>query len=108
MDGREGQYGLSSVAALLRFNGHCRRRKSLRLINRLAGRHMARGLVEFEETTKVTDLGGRISSQHLRDHIAVDIGEAKIAAGVTINQACVVDAHQVQDRGVVIVDVYWI
>jgi hypothetical protein len=56
----------------------------------------------------VTDMGGHNSSQHLRDHIAVDVGQAKVAAGIAINQARVIDAHQVQDRRVVIVDMYWI
>ncbi len=40
------------------------------------------------------------------DDLAVDVGQAKVAAGVAIDQPGVVDSHQVQDRRVVVVDVH--
>ena len=48
------------------------------------------------------------SAQYLGQNIAVDVGQAKVAAGVAVDQPGVVDAHQVQDRRVVIVDVHGI
>src|SRR5262249_52448926 len=46
-----------------------------------------------------------LSSQNLAHHMSFDIGQAKIAAGVTISQAFVVEAQEVQDGGVQVVDV---
>ena len=46
------------------------------------------------------------STEYLGDHVAVDVGQAKIAAGVAIDQPRVVDAHQVQDRRVIVVNVH--
>ena len=44
------------------------------------------------------------SGDGLRQHVAVDVGQAEIAAGVAIGQLLVVEAEQVQDRGVQVVD----
>ena len=38
-------------------------------------------------------------------HAAVDIGQPEVAAAVAVGQPLVVDAQQVQDRGVQVVDV---
>jgi predicted amidohydrolase len=46
------------------------------------------------------DVGGKN-----RHHAAVDVGQAEVAAAVVVGQAGVVDAQQVQDRGVQVVDV---
>src|SRR5688500_1979912 len=45
-------------------------------------------------------------SQNLLDHPAIDVGQPEVAAGVAEGQPLVVEAQQVQDRGVQIVDVY--
>ena len=45
------------------------------------------------------------SAQYLGHNIAVDVGQPKVAAGVSIDQPGVVDSHEVQDRRVVVVDV---
>src|SRR5437762_10745836 len=45
-------------------------------------------------------------SQHVLDHAPGDVGEPKIAARVTEGQPRVVDAEQVQNGGVEIVDVH--
>ena len=37
--------------------------------------------------------------------VAVDVGQAEVAAGVAVGQPLVVEAEQVQDRGVQVVDV---
>ncbi len=46
----------------------------------------------------------------LRDDVvgngAVDVGQAEVASGVTIGQLLVVEAHQVQNRGVKIMNVH--
>ena len=39
------------------------------------------------------------------DDLAVDVGQAKVAAGVPVGQPLVVEPQQVQDRGVQVVDV---
>ena len=44
-------------------------------------------------------------SQHFTDHMAVYIGEAAVGAVVEYAQFLVVDAHQVQNRGVDVVAV---
>ena len=38
-------------------------------------------------------------------HLAVDVGQAEVAAGVAVGELGVVEAEQVQDRGVQVVDV---
>ena len=48
---------------------------------------------------------GRLAQDRL-DHVAVDVGQPEVAAGVAIDQPGVVDSHQVQDRGVVVVNVH--
>src|SRR5262249_9672351 len=45
------------------------------------------------------------SGQDLVHHVAVHVGQAVVAAAVAIGQAGVVDAHQMQDGGVQVVDV---
>src|SRR4051794_24035982 len=44
------------------------------------------------------------SREDVVDHGAGDVGQAEVAAGVAEGQAFVVDAQQVQDRGVEVVD----
>ena len=39
------------------------------------------------------------------DDLAVDVGETEVAARIAVGQFCVVDAHQVQDGGMVVMDV---
>ena len=46
----------------------------------------------------------RRSGDDRPDHLAVDVGEAEVAAGVAVGQPLVVEAEQVQDRGVEVVD----
>ena len=48
-----------------------------------------------------TELG-----KDLLDDLAVHVGQPEVAAGVAIDQPRVVDPHQVQDRGVIIVHVH--
>src|SRR5262245_25875509 len=48
-------------------------------------------------------LAVRLSNNRM-NHIAVDVGEAEVAAGVAIGQARVVESHQMQDRRVQVVD----
>ena len=43
--------------------------------------------------------------QHLLHHPPVHVGQAEVAAGVAVGQLLVVEAEQVQDRGVQVVDV---
>ena len=43
--------------------------------------------------------------QHSLDELAVDVGEAEIAALVFVGEPRVVDAEEMQDRGVEVVDV---
>ena len=50
-------------------------------------------------------IGPRGSRHHLLDHLAVDVGQAEVAAGVAVGELLVVEAEQVQDRGVQVVDV---
>src|SRR5207253_4590675 len=45
------------------------------------------------------------SSENVADDTAMDIGETEVAAGVAVGQSFVVEAHEVQDRGVQVVDV---
>ena len=42
--------------------------------------------------------------QNLLNHIPMHVGEAHVAAAVVVGEAFVVEAHQVQNRGVQIVD----
>ena len=44
------------------------------------------------------------SGQDVVHHPAVDVGQAEVAAGVAVGQPLVVEAEQVQDRGVQVVD----
>ena len=39
-------------------------------------------------------------------HLAVHVGQAEVAAAVAVGQPLVIQAHQVQDRGVQVVDVH--
>ena len=39
------------------------------------------------------------------DDVAGDVGQAEVAAGVAVGEAFVVEAEQVQDRGLQVVDV---
>ena len=45
------------------------------------------------------------SGQDVPDHVAVNVGQAVVAAAVAVGQLLVVEAHQVQDRRVQVVDV---
>src|SRR5262245_53289113 len=47
---------------------------------------------------------GTLLSENASQDIPGDVGEAEIAAGITIGDALVVEAQQMQDRGVVIVN----
>ena len=47
----------------------------------------------------------RASGQNLFHDSAMHVGQSEIAAGVAVGEAFVVEAHQVQQRGVEIVDV---
>ena len=47
-----------------------------------------------------------VSCDHVADHVPVDVGEPEVAARVAVGQAGVVQAHQVQDGGVEVVDVH--
>ena len=44
-------------------------------------------------------------SDQLRDHAAVDVGQAEIASSVTVGQSLVVETHQVHHGGVQVVHV---
>ena len=44
-------------------------------------------------------------AQNRLDHLAIDVCQAKVAAGIAINQSGVVEPHQVQNGGVKIVHV---
>ena len=46
--------------------------------------------------------------QNVRHHVSVDIGQAIIAAGVAVGEFLVIDAEQVQNRGVKIVHVHFV
>src|SRR6266516_2798617 len=45
------------------------------------------------------------SRQNVSYDVAFDVGQAKIAAGVAVREALVVEAEEVQNRGVQVVDV---
>ena len=45
------------------------------------------------------------SRQDFLDHLAVDVGEPEVAAGVAVSELFVVEAEQVEDRGLEVVDV---
>src|SRR5947207_12717123 len=45
------------------------------------------------------------SCQNVADDVAVDVGEAEVAAGVAVGEALVVEAQKVQDRRLDVVDV---
>ena len=53
-----------------------------------------------------------IRDQHLRNHLvnhpAADVGQAVIASLESVGELFVIDSHQVQNRGVQIVDMYGI
>src|SRR5262249_30221172 len=48
----------------------------------------------------------RHSSGQLRDDLATGVGEAEVAALEAVGQSRVIEAEQVQDRGVVVVDMH--
>ena len=49
--------------------------------------------------------GAGYSSQEVFDDVAVDVGEAEVAAGVVIGEVFVVEAEEVKDGGLEVVDV---
>ena len=71
--------------------------------------HLARGvrpLVVAEQRGDEDRLRvGDPSRQHLVDDAAMHVGQAVVAAGVTIGESFVIEAHQVQDCGVEVVNV---
>jgi len=44
-------------------------------------------------------------SQHVRDDAAMHVGQSEISASMAVGKFFVVEAHQVEDRGVEIMDV---
>jgi len=46
-----------------------------------------------------------LSGEDFFDDVAVDVGEAVVAAGVVEGEAFVIEAHEVEDGGVEVVDV---
>ena len=46
------------------------------------------------------------SDQNLLDHLAVDVGQPEVAAGVPVGESLVVQPQQVQDGRVQVVDVH--
>ena len=40
-------------------------------------------------------------------HLAVDVGEAKVATGVAVGQSLVIESHQMQNRSVKVVHMNW-
>lgn len=50
----------------------------------------------------------RCSRQNLLDHVAMDIRQPEVAAGIAISQLLVIESHDVQDGGVEIVNVHGI
>ena len=45
------------------------------------------------------------SANQLLDDLAVDVGQPEVAAGVAVGELLVVEAQQMEDRGVQVVDV---
>src|SRR6185295_5485614 len=58
----------------------------------------------IEKVQSLNDFRSR-SGQELADDVAFDVGEPEVAAGVTEGQLQVIQAQQVQDRRVQVVDV---
>jgi len=52
--------------------------------------------------------GGGLSGEGWFDEVAVDVGEAEVAALGSVGEAGVFDAHEVEDGGVEVVDVDWV
>ena len=68
------------------------------------------GTEAFVEVMTVTISGDAMtptgSRQDLPHHLAMHIGQPEVAAGVAVGEPGVVEAEQVQDRGVQVVDVH--
>ena len=47
-----------------------------------------------------------VSRDHVVNHLAMHIGQAEVAAGVTVSQSLVIDAKQMKHGGVEIMGVY--
>src|SRR5262249_52298961 len=72
-------------------------------------RFMARspgGSADDEEANPVAPCSSRRSGEQLRDDPSADVGEAEVAALEAVGQPRVVEAEQVQDRGMIVVDVH--
>jgi len=71
----------------------------------LTGVH--RGRRESQKTLlpEVANRGGALGD-HVVNHAAMDVGQAEIATAVMIRQPRVIDAQQVEDRGMQIVNVH--
>ena len=50
--------------------------------------------------------GPQGSGDDVMNDVAFDIGQAKVAAGIAVGEAFVIEAEQVQNRGVQVVDVH--
>src|SRR5262249_59512872 len=50
--------------------------------------------------------GHRTSTDNVLDHVALDVGQPHVAAGVAVGQLLVIQAEQVQDGSVPVVDVH--
>ena len=60
-----------------------------------------------EKSRVVSFFGGGTSlRQNFLGDGAVDIGQSKVAAAVTVGQLFVIEAHEVQHRGVKVVNVH--
>src|SRR5262245_14116150 len=57
------------------------------------------------ERPSIEPISPKLLGNQLVNHLAVDIGEAEVAAGVAIGEALVVEAHELQDGGVQVVNV---
>ena len=51
---------------------------------------------------------GDLTGQHSANDLAGHICQPIVAAAVAISQALVIEAHQVQDRGMEVMDVHWV
>ena len=50
----------------------------------------------------------RFSTQNFTHDLAVDVGQAEVSAGVAVGELFVVEAEQVEHRGVEVVDRNWV
>src|SRR5579885_1727362 len=51
-------------------------------------------------------MGARASGQNLLDQLAVNVGQAEVASGVAISKLRVIEAQQVEHRGMQVVDMH--